>query len=390
MPRFLKEGYGVWLLAAAGFVTRVLYILWTQDAPAHPDMGSFLEPARALTHPFATATREPFFVWWLWALKTLGLTSITAIRIATALWFIPAILLFYPLAERFLGTRAAWAAVGLYTFLPSQIQSDTFGMRQTMEGVGVLWMLRVALGAASQSRFKDWLTVSWVAAALILTRITFAVSCAILMAVAAVRLKSFKPMATLLLGLVLSLFHFQHLKQTYGDSFYSLHQHTYWLSNLEFMGHPGFPASFQEWQKDPYRPGLTFWDWAFKRHTLPEFITESGVGLFHGLWTFFEKIYFSLGLPKMAQWILAGLYGLGLFLSILRRENRILLLCLFCFVLPFSFVGHVFWTGRFFVPFSPLALILLSLGGQQVALFSKSFARYIHERKESHPYFGYF
>lgn len=354
------------LLAALGLAVRAAYVLWTRDAAPHPDMSSFFPSLMTLAHPFDTSPREPFFVWWLWLANKAGAVSVPAMRLATALWFVPSLLLLFSLASGLLGRRLAWAAALLYTFLPAQVQSDVVGLRHLLEGAGVLLLLKLLAEDPGLAGRRNFLCAAAALAALVLTRVNYAGSGLLLLAAAGLRARSFRPLAALLPALLLLGGHLQNNHARHGDAMYSVNLHTHFFSNLEFIGQPGFDATYDDWQKNVYTPRLNFRQWAFERHNRWELVRDSAIGLSRGFWDFYEKVYFSLGLPGAARWLLLGLYLSGLALAVFTPGLRLVPLWLLLLTLPYAFVGHVFWAGRFYMPFTPLALFLAVKGAARL------------------------
>lgn len=367
-----REAALLGLLAVLGFGVRAAYVLWTRDAAPHMDLGSFFPSALPFTHPFDTSPREPFFVWWLWALAKCGITSTAGIRLANALWFVPSLLLFFPLAARLLGRRPAWAAAALYAFLPGQVQSDATGLRHLIEGFGVLLLLGAVAAEPSLAAAGNWLRSAAALAVLALTRVNYAGSGLLLLAASALKGRAWRPLLALLPALLLLLGHLQNNRARHGDAMHSVNLHTHFFSNLEYIGRPGFSATFDEWQKNVYEPRLNFRQWAFERHTRWELVRDSAVGLWRGFWDFYDKVYFSLGLPSAARWLLLALYALGFGAALLTPGLRVIPLWLLLLTLPYAFVAHVFWAGRFFAPFAPLALLLVVKGAGAAGAFLAS------------------
>jgi hypothetical protein len=371
MKKFLPDGDRrdtelLCLLAGLGLAVRAGYVLWTRDAAPHMDLSSFFPSNLPFTHPFDTSPREPFFVWWLWLLSKLGITSVAGIRAVNALWFVPSFFLAFSLGVRLLGARAAWAAAALYAFLPAQVQSDTTGLRHLIEGVCVLLLLNALAADQGLSRLRGWWRSAAALAVLVLTRVNYAGSGLLVTAAAARERRTWRPLLALLPALLLLSGHLWNNSARHGDPLYSVNLHTYSISNLEFIGQPGFPASFDEWQEDVYKPRLNFRQWAFERHTPWELARDSAIGMSRGIWDFYEKVYFSLSLPVFARYLLLSFYVLGFAAALADPRLRLVPLWLLLFTLPYAFPAHVFWAGRFFMPFTPLALMLTVLGAGKV------------------------
>jgi len=357
---FSRERAALISLAVLGLAARAGYIYWTRGAAPHLDLGSFLPSSLPFTHPFDTSPREPLFVWWLWLLGKLGAGSTLGIRLAGSLWFLPSFFLFFALAVRFLGAGRAWVAAALYAFLPAQVQSDALGLRNLQETFALLLLLNALHTPVGP---KAWRLPAAALALLALTRVNYVLSGLLLLAAAAWRARGLRPLLALVPALLLLAPQLQNNKARHGEALYSVSLHTRYISTMENLGRPGFPATVEEWQKDPYALRLTTRQWLFENHTPYELARDSAKGLLNGLWDFYWKVYFSLGLPGRAAVGLLGLYLLGAALAVLTPGLRLLPLWLLLLTLPYAFTSHVFWAGRFFTPFAPLALLLAVLGG---------------------------
>ncbi len=350
------------LLTILTLAARAAYVLWTRNEPPHMDLGSFLPSSLPLTHPFDTSPREPFFVWWLWLLGKLGAGTTAWIRLATSLWAAPSLLLLFRLADRLLGRGYAWAAALLYAFRPGQVMSDAVGLRHLIETTWLLLLLNTLYDDPALLRRRAWLTAAGALAVLTLTRVTYAGSGLLLLCTAGLKGRTLRPLLALLPALLLLTGHLQNNYSRHGDALYSVNLHSYFLANLEYIGKPGFDPTFEDWQKDAYAPRLNFRQWAFGRHTPWEYVRDSAIGMSRGFWDFYEKVYFSLGLPGAAKWCLLVLYLLGLGTALAAPGLRLIPGWMLLLTLPYAFPGHVFWAGRFFSPFAPLALLLTVKG----------------------------
>jgi hypothetical protein len=269
------------------------------------------------------------------------------------------------LAERFTGTRGAWIVLFLYAILPAQIQADTAGLRHSMEVFGAVLLLGAVSRPASEwtgLRLPGQAALAF--AILVLTRVNYTATGTMLLAYAALRSRRIRPIWAVVPALILLAVHLHNNKTRHGDAFHSVNMHTYWFANLEFAGRPGFPTE-EERRLEPHRPSLKFGEWALEHHTPGEFLKETFVGVFRCLWIFFERVYFASGLPAVVGKLLLALYLIGLAMSFFRPSDRPLGFSLCLFVLPYAFVSHVFWAGRFFVPFSPIALMLATRAAQE-------------------------
>jgi hypothetical protein len=348
-------------LAAAGLSLRLGYVFLTREQAAHPDLFSFAPDALPFTHPFDTSPREPVFVWWLWLLGRLGLDSVAEIRAAGTLWFPPSLFLLFQLGRRLAGSPAAWTAAILFTFLPGQIQGDAVGLRHLLESAGLLLFLNAL--AFSPSLTPGFARAAGSFALITLTRLTYATSGALLLGWASLRSRRWKPLLAGIPAAILVLVHFANNRARFGDPLHSINLHTYWFANLENVGRPGFHPTEADRRKDVFRKSLTYRQWAFEAHTLPQYAGGTLVGYGRFLWDFPSKVYFRVGLPRAATGILLLWFFFSLGQALWTPRGRTLLIWTALLVFPYGFVGHVFWAGRFFLPFAPLALILMGRSG---------------------------
>jgi hypothetical protein len=364
----------LWALAAAGLAARLAFIYATRAEAPHTDFASFLSPSQTLAHPYDTSFREPLFVWWLWFLGKLGITAYPWIRAATALWFLPCLFLAARTADRLTDGKTGLAAAALYAFLPSQIHADGLALRHLMEGAGAAWLVVVLLENPGLSDRKSWGGAAGAAAALALTRINHLFGAGALLALTALRAKSFRPAAAVLPAILALLPHLAHNARAFGDPLYSVNVHSRWFSNLENIGKPGFPATQEEWQKAPYQGGERFADWRFRGRSPFRLLADAALGTFKTLTTFYKTVYFSENLPAAAGWVLFGLYLVGFAAALGAPPGRTVCAALVLFSFPYALVIHVFWAGRFFVPFTPWVLPLVCLGALSLGRGCKTIA----------------
>lgn len=275
------------------------------------------------------------------------------------MWFLPNLFLLAALARKRLSAPIALGVGAVYAFLPAQVVSDGLGLRHLIETTGTMALLWTLDQFPTLKTKGSWWMASASQAVLTLTRVSFLVSGAGLLLLGALRARSLRPMWAVLPALVLVLFHFQNNQRKSGDPLRSVNLHAYWYANLEFVGHPGFHATEEERQRDTYRPSLSYRQWAYEWHTPMEFVKETVKGYGKFFWTFFNTVYFRANLPGflritfMILWLGALLWALGH--STLWPALGALLVLIY----PYAFVGHIFWAGRFFVPYAPIALILM-------------------------------
>lgn len=352
---------------ALGLALRLGWVAFDRASPPHPDLSSFAPTQFPLEHPFDTSPREPLGVWWLALLSALGGTSPLAWRLAGVLWFAPNAVLMHRLLRRHWDPRTAWIATGLYAVLPSQIFSDGLGLRHLMETTGWLALWIVLKETPALERPRSFAAAAGAFAALVLTRVSHALSGAAFLVLGAAASRRARPLwaglpAALLLGL-----HLANNAHRHGDAFHSVNLHSYWYANLEFVGRPGFHATDAERRRDVYRKSLTYREWAFGAHTPMQYLGATAAGYGRAFWTFFARVYYRLGLPGPLAAALLALHAAALGLALFNGPGRWALAALALGLFPYAFVGHVFWAGRFFVPFAPIALGLLAAGARDGA-----------------------
>lgn len=345
-----------------GFLARVAWVVHDRAAAPHPDLMSFHPSQLPFTHPFDTSPREPFYVWWLWILGAVGADSTAAIRLLGTLWFLPNAFLLFQLVRRHWDDRTAWGALGLFAVLPGQIVSDGLGLRHLMETAGVLLFLTALRTDSTLGTRRSWFKAAGALAALVLTRVTYAATGGVFLTGAALKNRRWRPFFAGLPAALLLCFHLANNQRRNGDALYSVNLHSYWYANLEFVGRPGFHATDAERQRDVYRKSLTYRQWAFGAHTPAQYLAGTVQGYGRIFWTFFSQVYYRVGLPAVVTGALLALHLWGMLGALGGAPGRIALAALILLSFPYAFVGHVFWAGRFFVPFAPVALGLLVAG----------------------------
>jgi hypothetical protein len=354
----------LWGLAAAGLALRLAAVhAGRADAP-HADFASFAGPALSLSHPYDTSFREPAFVWWLWLLGRLGVVAHAWVRAAGCLWFLPTFFLTADAARRVSDGRGAFVAAALYAFLPSQIHADALALRHGMEAFGVGLLVHSLLRSPALDAPGPWRRAAFAAALLGLTRVNHAAAAGLLLAGVSARARCWKPLLALLPMALLMLPHFENNRRKFGDPFQSVNMHSHWFQNLENIGKPGFPATFEDWQKDSFHKTDSFLIWRFEKGA-GSLAKDLAAGTWSCLTVFYRSVYFAENLPAAAPWVLMFFYGLG-FVAALTGfagpPGRLVCGALLAFSLPYALVMHVFWAGRFFVPLTPLVLSLTAGG----------------------------
>lgn len=360
--RFFSEKSILTLILLGGMAFRLWGVTHTWDLPAHPDLYSFHPRQFPFTHPFDTSPREPLFVWWLWFLSLFQADTTGPIRLLTSFWFLPNGIMVYFLARRALSPTLALVTTAGYAFLPGQIQSDTLGLRHLMETTGILGMTLVLFKFPRLETPRALAGAALGLAGLVLTRITFAGPGGLLLGIFAARGRSWRPLFAGLPALLLLGFHLINNKTRHGDLFYSVNLHSYWYANIEFVGKPGFHANEEERLKSPHRKSLTYREWAFGRHTLWEYFRDTLYGLRRFYWDFPYRTYFKAGFPGFVTFGLLMWSVLGWVWAWGTPSARWIGAQALLWVFPYAFVGHIFWAGRFFVPYTPLLLSAMTGG----------------------------
>lgn len=355
---FDRQWFFLIVVLILGYAARVGWILSDKAALPHPDLPGFIEPSLHLINPFNTGMREPGFVWWLWLIRHCGITSFIGIRLVTAVWFFGTSVLLFLLSRHLMGRKRAWAVVCLYAFLPTQIQADGLGMRHLVESFGMAWMAWLLLTGPTLTRSGLWIHSAVCLALLVMTRVSFLGSGALMILYDAIRRRTWVQTTALAPALLLLLFHLRANERQFGDPFYTVNIHSYWFANAEFIGKPGFPSSFEDWQKNPHQKSLTYREWMFDHHTPAEIVGAHLVGYFRFFWYSPEKTYFPSWFGPL-RWLLLGALLVGYGLAPFSATFRPVLILMTIYAWPYAFPGHVHWAGRFFVPVSFLFLMLV-------------------------------
>jgi hypothetical protein len=316
--------------------------------------------------PYDTVPREPLFAWWLWLLFKAGATGFLAVRTWTVLWFVPTALLLWTGARRLLGPWA-WVALVLYVAMPAQIAIDANGERHVVETFFtlLLWNNLFILGLPEKGR------TAWQSAlalgGMFLTRINLGVS-AVLSWLPFVRSKAQLKVLVVCVGTALLLLipHFMANKRKTGDPFHSINIHSYWFSNKEFIGRPGFPATEEEWLKDVYKPGLTYRQWAFKAHSFHDYVLQTVLGYESVIVDHFISFHLAVKVPPWIRGWLAFCLAVGLIAGIFIAPFRGSLAYLACLIFPFAFVCHVHMAARFYAHMAPLIFLFIALGHKNI------------------------
>ena len=348
------------LLILLGVVFRLLFIDYFRTQPFPPDLPWGI--MQSMQSPYDTIPREPLFVWWLWGLFKAGASGFLTVRTWTFLWYIPTALVLWVGSRRLLG-RWAWVVLVLYSALPAQIASDANGERHLLETFFTVLLWNALFIQGLPDKVKSGGRGAVALAGMFLTRINLGVS-AVLAWGACVRRRNQGIVFALglLPSILLLLPHFMANKRKTGDYFYSLSIHSYWFANKEFIGQPGFPATFEEWQTDPYRPSLTYRQWAFEAHSFRDYVTETVLGYKRILGGHFASFHLSVKLPPWIRlWLVlcmaVGLCG-GFWFSAFRGS----ILFLATLIFPFAFVSHVHMAARFYSNMAPLIYVFIALG----------------------------
>ncbi len=354
------------LIAAAliltGFVLRLFYIDTFRAQPFPPDVPWSV--MLAMRGAFDTVPKEPLFVWWLKALHTGGAEGFLTVRTWTVLWYVPTALALWWGARRPLG-RWALVALALHASLPAQIAADANGERHVLETFFTVVLWGVLRAGPSAPAGRGALAGSAAVMAMALTRLNLGAAGLLAWATRLRGRRDFHGFAgAAILATLAVLPHFAANRKKTGDPFYSVNLHAYWFANKEFIGRPGFAATPEEWQRDAYRPSLTYRQWAFEAHTPAAYVKETLAGYPRIFRSEIRGLLLGLKIPRairggLTMLLIVGLLG-GLAMSGFRSTVVLGLALLF----PFAFVSHVHMAPRFFAPVYPLIAVLIALGAR--------------------------
>lgn len=196
-------------------------------------------------------------------------------------------------------------AVMLFTYrVGAKLLSRSFGLcgafimavnlplvRESVRGLRLEWELVLLLALAEVLFLKTvrrpWsrsLLAGLLAGALALTRVAYLVTLIPILLYGLLResprrrLGSAAAAVLMMIGLLAPSR--WNMYRRYGDPFEDSAQYARWLANAEFAGTPGFPGTLQMWRQTDQGSRLTYREYLFTLHTVPELI----VGTLRGTW----------------------------------------------------------------------------------------------------------
>ncbi len=374
-----------WTFLGLGICLRLAALALTRDAPLPPDLWGYLSIASGMRHAFDTGFREPLFVWICRSLQALTAdpASIFAVlRAAGIVLYIALFFLTHRFGRRLFSPPVALGACFLLAVNWSQIENDLNGLRNAWEGVlfmGTAWVL-----FQEDLPPRRWWLLAGLLAVLTLLKVTFLPMAALIL-FPWFRVRRWPLWKAAALCAVLGLAAAPHLwnnRRAHGDLFYSSNYLARNFRNIEFGGRPGFPTKDEVALNAFAPPDVTAWEMMFKLHRPAEAAFHTAEGVVGLLWGTATTRYFA----KNTAWPLYALllpgYLFGSFLLLRRRDGRLLLYLLVCFVLPFAFFKHIYWSYRYVVPLAPLTGLIAFAG---LAELSRLWIR--HRRRSAPPVF---
>ena len=362
------------LLLVVGLAVRAAF--WVKN-PAGLDIGDFggyAAPAFEMSHPFDTGDREPF---WCWVLKAwFGLTGAAqqgAFRSAQTLgflWFPLILYLGMRFAEGFFGAGQA-ALLGVFlAFSYNQIFHQFLGLREPLECVLALLLLRTLTLEKEPGRIHK-AGLAAISAALMLTRSAY-LQVLWLVLPAMFRLRRWRVRHALLILCLASLFaipHFLHNLSLRGNATYFSNLELGKLWGRDFAHRKSYPGNWKEWELWGERDvePLTLGAYLFEKHRWWQapWLFAWGFAkyfLWHRILT--AHLLYNYAPPWVAAVhvpvVLFYLWGLAA--AAKDRRQRTVLPAVFGLLLPYYLVGHIQVNMRYSLCVSPFILLFLAHG----------------------------
>lgn len=333
--------------------------------PLLPDARGYLQIALegsfySTAQDHAPWVREPLFP----ALVRLWMAMVppteVALRAGSAVLGLLPVALTWMVGRRLFAPAVGLLAAAAMAANPTLAQQSVQGLRDDLLAALLLGALAVIVYTPRGTWLRPML-LAVLGAALVLTRIGFLYALVPLLAFEAWRSR-WHPLQALAAVLVIVLPVIPHLafnaRLSGGDWFYSSNVHMAYYLNRAHIGEPGFPATFAEWNADPYVGGTVSLGEFVARHGL----LRSAVSLLHGytnifLWRYPHGILFG----GMEWLMLPGLTGAWV---VLRRWRELwypgawFLVALF----PVAVVAPITLDYRLALPAAPLILWVWGAG----------------------------
>jgi len=357
---------GIFLfVVVVGVVNRISGMRKTAGMAPAPDAYGYWEIAQQIQHPFDSGFREPFMVWWYRiGGRFAGSPGLPYNFLRTpGIFLLPFIFFFVVKLAPNLFSQAklpkgavfliSFSACYIYAINKVQIQNDINALRNIWETVFLLWAmhllfedgwsLKKSIFLSVAGVFLVWIRISYLNFFILTLPVWFIV-------------KKWPLKHMFLILTVVFVFLFPHLfnnKKISGDFFYTVNYHTANFRNRKFAGKPGFPTKEEVLKNTFAGPYEKMHSFIFKNHLVKKIIYE----VFHGttdlIWGVTTATFFAKENCRLLYIILLPGFIIGTVAMLRFQNGRLLVYSWICYVLPYSFLRHIYWSYRFV---SPLAL----------------------------------
>jgi hypothetical protein len=261
--RWLAEVLAVAAIMAMAASLRWDALVADRGTPLSPDAAGYLQIAREGTfyktvQDHAPWVREPLFPALLRIWQDVAPVSSNAARVLTILISLGSVVACWLVGRAIFGSLAALLAAGWMAGTPYLSWLSVQVLRDDLIGLLVLGLMAVPLYLGGD---RWWRAAAFgiVGALLALTRVNFLLIVPLLLLIEAVR-RRWHPAEALLTLVLLVLPVLPHLtfnaRVGDGDHLYSSTVHVRYYANRDHLGEAGFPATFAEWNRDPYAGGV--------------------------------------------------------------------------------------------------------------------------------------
>jgi hypothetical protein len=334
---------GTWLwFALAGILAwagsaRLAEFAQVIGAPLNPDTITYMQLVEQLSSPYETGSREPLWIWMIWAWFGMVGPSAAHIRILTVGLSLVLLLVAYKVFADYTGRPLVGIVVAALLGMNSyMISLSVRGLREEAYLICLLsFFYLVFVPHPGWSKVRETAALALAGAACLLMRFNSYLFVGPLLALWAWRQpngRRWLALAPLVFMAIVSVPHLVHNYRDFGDPLYSVNVHFVWSRNYEFVvlkqtGCAGCPTR-EEFETDS-TAGATFgaWTYLFGLHDTRE--------VFERLFQGYRDMYFQptwlfemqSGTRSHMAFVLY-LVGLGCVLASAYRETLALILLL--------------------------------------------------------------
>ena len=291
------------------------WLAWqTSATPFAPDAAGLESVASSGAAWYATATREPLFVWLLRAVYALAGAGEPATRFTSVLIGIAFVATVLALGRKLFGACAGLIAGAFLAVHPALAALSIQGLRDELFGLLVGLFLLALLPDGTVTGTGRTAAIAAAMSGIALTRMNALPAAAILLLFFTWR-RSWpwtRVVVPLVAAVALLFPYLAYCHARYGDSLYAMNIYATGFRNMEFGGQPGFPSREAVARDLFVGPNTTTFAYIFGLHSFPEvlrFIARGYGRVFFGYWA--ATPGFFPGASEEIYWIyLAGIPAL--------------------------------------------------------------------------------